>query len=67
MKETEFHTGDRVVIGPRCHDTQFCGITGIVLEAIQPNGDRQGNRVSLDRPVNHACVLWFTDEELYKL
>ncbi len=62
----EFKPGDRVVVGPGCHDTQYCGHVGVVLQVIQPNSDGQGNRVSLDSPVNHQCLFWFRDDELVK-
>jgi len=62
---SKFKQGDKVVISVECEHEQYRGISGIVLDVSTiPHSDGLINRVSLDKPVNHACVFWFRDDEL---
>jgi hypothetical protein len=62
---SKFKQDDKVVISSECEDARFRGISGTVLDVSHvQSSDGLVNRVSLDRPVNNACVFWFADHEL---
>jgi hypothetical protein len=61
----KFKLGAKVVISHDCNDEEYRGISGTLLDVDPvPFSHKRRNRVCLDRPVNNACVFWFTDDEL---
>ena len=58
-----FCKDDKVIVSSECEDEQYHGISGTVRD-VYPSSDGLENRVSLDKPVNDACVFWFRDDEL---